>query len=367
MSGPQAGEIREFSSYPDIDILPRLLESNCDVVAIDLDSNPEHALELVEAIGGEGTATVMVYSAQADSDLLVRCMRAGAREFITPPFAPEAMAEALVRAAVRRAGVRGAKKKDGRLLVFLGAKGGSGVTTIGCNFAVALAQESGQSVLLIDLDLPLGDAALNLGISSQYSTANAIQNSSRLDANFLNKLLIKHSSGLFVLAAPGRFTQIQATNADVDKLLAICRQEFDFVVVDAGSRLDMAGTALFQEANTVYLITQVGIPELRNSNRLISEFFTKGGPKLEIVLNRFLPRTLGIDEQHITKALTRPANWKIPNDYATARQTQNAATPLSLGDSPISRVIRQMARTACGLPPNPEKKKNGFSLFKKTA
>jgi len=35
-----------------------------------------------------------------------------------------------------------------------------GTTTVACNFAVELAQESGRSTLLIDLDLPLGDAAL---------------------------------------------------------------------------------------------------------------------------------------------------------------------------------------------------------------
>ena len=106
----------------------------------------------------------------------------------------------------------------------------------------------------------------------------------------------------------------------------------------------------------------MSIPELRNSNRLVSEFFAKTAAKLEIVLNRYTPRSLGVDEEHITKALTRPATWRVPNDYATARRTQNTATPLSLEDSPISRVIRQMARTACGLPPTTEKKKR-FGIF----
>jgi hypothetical protein len=46
------------------------------------------------------------------------------------------------------------------------------------------------------------------------------------------------------------------------------------------------------------------------------QFFTAGGPKLEIVINRYESRALGVAEEHITKALTRPAQWKIPNDYA---------------------------------------------------
>ncbi len=356
-------EVREYSaSPPTLDDVPRLVDQRNDVILIDLDSNPEYALELVECMCANGSATVMVYSSKADPELLVRCMRAGAREFLTPPFAHSTMAEALVRANARRSATRVPRKTGGRLLVFLGAKGGSGVTTVACNFAVSLAQESGQSTLLIDLDLPLGDAALNLGIVTEYSTVNALQEAGRLDAAFLNKLITKHSSGVSVLAAPGKFPQFHATNEAIDKLIAVARQEYDNVVVDVGARLDLTETTLFKEAFTIYLVTQAGIPELRNSNRLISQFFTAGGPKLEIVINRYEPRALGVSDETIAKALTRPANWKIPNDYAAVRQMQNTATPLALGDSPVSRLIKQMAVSICGQRATQPKKK-GFKLF----
>jgi pilus assembly protein CpaE len=356
-------DVREYSAYPpSLDDVPRLIEQRNDVIIIDLDSNPEYALELVESLCANGSATVMVYSFKPDSDLLVRCMRAGAREFLSPPFVHSTMAEALVRAAARRSVTRLPRKTGGRLLVFLGAKGGAGVTTLACNFAVSLAQESGQSTLLIDLDLPLGDAALNLGIVTEYSTVNALQDVDRLDGAFLNKLLTKHSSGVSVLAAPGKFPQFHASNEAIGKLIAVARQEFDNVVVDVGARLDLTDSALFNDAFTIYLVTQAGIPELRNSNRLISQFFTSGGPKLEIVINRYEPRALGVSDETITKALTRAPNWKIPNDYAAVRQMQNTATPLALGDSPVARLIRQMATSICGKRATQPKKK-GFRLF----
>src|ERR1035437_4599532 len=362
LAGCQGGEIREFSTYPpSLDDVPRLLEQHYDVIIIDLDSYPEYALELVESICANGSATVMVYSMKADSDLLVRCMRAGAREFLTLPFAQSTMAEALVRATARRPATRLPKKTGGRLLVFLGAKGGDGVTTLACNFAVSLAQESGQSTLLIDLDLPLGDAALNLGVVAEYSTINALQNSNRLDSSFLSRLLVKHSSGVSMLAAPGKFPQYEASNEAIDRLIAVARQDFDNVVIDMGSRLDLMGTSLFKDGSTVYLVIQAGIAGLRNSNRLISQYFSAAEPKLEIVLNRFESRSMGVSEDQITKALTRPAQWKIPNDYNVVKRMQTTAIPLALEDSPISRLIRQMARAACGLPAIPEKKA-GFSL-----
>ena len=181
--------------------MPRLLEANYDVIIIELDSNPEYALELVENICGNSHLTVMVYSAQVYPDMLVRCMRAGAREFLTQPITPTTIAEAMVRASVRRPMVRVEKKVSGKVLIFVGAKGGSGVTTVASNFAVSLAQESDKSTVLIDLNLPLGNAAVELGIASQFSIVNALQNVTDLDSNFLSKLLVKHSSGLSVLGS----------------------------------------------------------------------------------------------------------------------------------------------------------------------
>jgi pilus assembly protein CpaE len=362
LTGPQASVTREFSNYPELDDLPKLLEEDYDVVIVDLDSNPEHALDLVENICGNSSATVIVYSANANSEMLVRCMRAGAREYLTEPFAASTVAEAMVRASVRRPVSRPTKKVSGKLFVFVGSKGGSGTTTIASNFAIAIAQESQQNTLLVDLDLPLGDAALDLGITPAYSTVNALQNFNRLDRNFLLTLLTKHSTGLSVLAAPDKYTDMQASEEAVEKLLSVTRQEFDFVVVDAGSRLGTSSKALFEDAAGIYLVTQVSIPELRNSNRLISDFFGTNSGKLDVVLNRYSPRSLGIDEEHITKALTRPAKWKIPGDFPAARKAQNTASPIVLEDSPISRVVRQMARTACGLPPSREKK-GRFTIF----
>jgi pilus assembly protein CpaE len=362
LAGPLCGMTREFSSYPEPDEVPGLIAQNYDVVIVDLDSNPMYVPDLVESICSHSSATVMVYSEQADPELMIRCMRAGVREFLTPPFPAAAIEEALVRAAARRPASPSANKTGGRLFVFLGSKGGSGVTTVACNFAILLARESRQKTLLIDFDLPLGDIALGLGITAPYSAVDALQNSHRLDSTFLSKLLVKYDAGLSVLTAPGKFSNAEAAKDALDKLLTVARQDFDYVVVDSGSRLDLTRTALSDEDAMFYLVTQVGIPELRNSNRLISEFFAANPDRLEVVVNRYLPSRLGIDEGHITKALTRPAQWKIPEDQATARRTQNTATPLAQNESPISRVILQMARAACGRTAPAEKKKR-FGLF----
>jgi len=318
LEGFQGTTVREYSAFPpDLEDLPRLLEQRYDAVIIGLDSDPEYAYDIVESLCASNATTVMVYTAQTQLELAVRFMRAGAREFLILPLLRADIAGALARVSIRRSAVSHGRRTSRKLFVFLGVKGGCGVTTISSNFAVALAQESGQRTLLIDFGQPLGDAALNLGMVTQYSTTNALQDSSRLDGNFFRSLLAKHSSGLAVLAAPGEFSPVETPNEAIDKLITVARQCFDYVVVDAGSRIDL----------------------------------------------RYTPHALLFDEKHIAKALTKPANWKIPDDFATARRTGNSATPVVLQDSPIARTIRQMARTACGMPATPEKKK-GFSFFR---
>jgi len=350
----------EFQSYPaDLDDLERLLEQNFDIIFLDIDSEPEFALQLVEVISTTRAAKVMVYSRMTDQIQVLRCVHAGAREYLSLPLKQGAVDEALDRAMARLHPGTGPTMKSGRLLVFLGAKGGIGVTTIACNVAIALAHETDQSTLIIDLALPMGDAALNLGIVAKYSTDDALRNIDRLDANFLQSLLAKHRSGISVLAAPSNVPEVEVSKMAIDKLMVVARREFDNVIVDVGSRTDLMGTALFNEASTIYLVTQAGISELRNSNRLISQFFKESGPTLEIVINRFEPRSLGgVNEEVITKALGKPLRWKIPEDQDATRKLQNTATDESFAETPISRVSLEMASSIAGRPVPRETKKD---------
>ena len=358
-------QIKQVPAYPArLDELPSLLQPQPDVVIVDLDADPEYTLEIVASIFSSAPSTVMVFSQRSDLDMTRRCMRAGVREFLTLPIDQHEFARALARAALRRPKAIRAMQPSGTLFAFLGCKGGCGVTTLAANFAVALAQESGRKVLLIDFGVPLGDAALNLGVTAEYSTANAFRDTARLDARFLASLLTTHSSKLSILAAPNEFTDadppIDAIHA-IDKLVAVARQSFDFIVVDCGSRLELRRSAIFDPSAIIYLVAQVGISELRNANRLITRFFAGHDRRLQVILNRYTPKSLTSDETLITKALTRPAQWRVPDDHATARRTQSMATAIVLQDAPIATAIRQMARDAAGMPE--QEKKRGFSFF----
>jgi pilus assembly protein CpaE len=343
-----------------------LTSQSFSVVLVAVDGDQEAALRTIEAICRAGRSVPMAYAQRTGDDLLVRCMRSGVRELLLYPFAPGVLEDAFSRTESRGHLMPDPGKAAGKSFAFLGAKGGAGVTTAACNFAISLAQESKRNTLLIDLDLPLGDATLSLGIACEHSTIDALRECDRLDSAYLQSLVTRHSSGLSVLGAPGKFQNTPFTDEAIERLVEVAGETFDYVVIDAGSRWDLAETRVFDMISTIYLVTQVGVAELRNSNRLITGCLQKYESKLEIVVNRYKSEMFGIEDQAIDEALTRTAQWRIPNDYDAVCEMQNTATPLALKKSSIQRVIQSMARIASGMPQE-QKQKKKFTLFGATS
>ena len=355
----------ELGSYPNFSNLVKLTDSDCDVVVVDLDGDVDMALELVENICTRNSAlTVMVSSKSQEPELLVRCMRAGARELLHEPVSASVLVEAIVRASARRLECERQKKTTGKVLVFRGAKGGSGTTTIASNFAIALKKESGKEVALVDLNLELGDIGVILGLKSAFSVKDALNNPRRLDQDFVSTLLAEHESGVSVLTASDEYgTSPEIEAGTLGKLVYILRDRFPYVVVDAGPSLGSAGNIVYEMADLVYLVVQVDIPALRNAKRIISHV---QGPidnasRIEVVLNRYDSRKSEIEEGQIAKALALPLSWKIPNDYAGVRRSVDSGSALD-GNSPVAQALSRMARAACGKPQENGTKKR-WGLF----
>jgi pilus assembly protein CpaE len=354
----------EIASYPEPPELIRQV-SGCEVLIIDLATDPERAVDLIEAVcSADPSLTVMAYSLRADPEVLMNCMRAGAREFIIEPLQSNTLTDAFTRAAARKSDSPTRRKPRGRILAFSGSKGGSGVTTIASNFAVCLAEESRARVVLVDMDLRMGDSALILGISSRFSIVDALANAERLDREFLSTLLTKHGSGLSVLAGPEDYTPVSPVEGGAIRLFRILKEEFDYVVVDAGTNTGKLHDSLLDAADTVYLVTEVSIPALRAANRIIAWLAGRDRQQtVEVIINRHDSRTIELDEARIAKALGHAANWNVPNHFQSVREAQNSGIPLaSAGSGPIAKILTRMARAACGKPPLPEVRKR-FSLF----
>ena len=198
----------------------------------------------------------------------------------------------------------------------------------------------------------------------KFSVRDALANSHRLDSEFVSTLLDIHSSGLSVLSASDEYSPAETVeDGGLEKLLYILQDQFAYLVVDGGSAAATGNLAMAELADAIYLVTQVDVPSLRNSQRVISHLQSRmpEGRRFEVVVNRYDGRKIEISQEDIEKTLFAPVKWKVPNDYPSVHRSQNTGTPLIAEKSPISKVLTQMAKAACGKDDDTPKRR--FSLF----
>jgi pilus assembly protein CpaE len=368
-SGQRLAIEREFAIYPEIKNQTVGSILGYDTVLVELDSDPEAAIAMIRnATAAEDSITVMVYSAKKDADLLVRCMQAGAREFLNVPVSEDTLRQALQRAAARNPDGRTARpKRRGRTVAFLGAKGGVGSTTLAANYALALREDSQEDVCLVDLNTQLGDTALSLGLEPKFSILDALESAHRLDYDFLSALLVEHSSGLSVLAGPDSFDPTRATGGEsLTTLLDLLGQTFAYTVLDAGVGGEFTSAAV-QRADLVYVVVQADVPTLRNAQRLIAHFQDSVGsaPRMELVLNRVGAKDQ-LSESQVEQTLGAKVKWSIPNDFRRLQDALNRGVPLAENDSPVSTALTTMARAFTGKRTEEKAAGSWLSMFKKS-
>jgi len=134
-------------------------QTNPDVGFVALDTNPDKALDLVASLAKSSpNCAILVTSSSTDGNHILRAMRSGAKEFLTQPLKTEDLAAALQRVSRQRAGSAGSDAGSCRIIAVTGATGGVGSTSVAVNLGCALAANPTNSVVLLDLDLCLGDA-----------------------------------------------------------------------------------------------------------------------------------------------------------------------------------------------------------------
>lgn len=348
-------------------------EEFAELLVRELAQGGEEELEAVaEIVARRGEREVFLTAAAYDSEVLMRLMRQGVREFFPQPVSHEEVRLALWRFKSRREGRHGPHgAKQGRILNVFGAKGGVGTTTLAVNLAAAcLGRTAGATVALVDMNLPFGEAQLFLDITPKYHWGEVLGNISRLDATYLMSVLSRHASGLYLLAPPSRLDDLQmATPENISKLLELMRQLFDTVVIDLGMYLDEITLKVMDISDAVVLVGVQNLPCLANVRRFLDNIrHAEAGleEKLRIVVNRHLADS-DLTVEDMEKALGLSTYWRIPNDYATTLSAINQGKTL-LETAPKSAVTRAITDLAHALVPaaEPERKHRFFGLKRVT-
>ena len=328
-----------------------------DVAIIDLDSDDQKALGLIENMTRKFPgSSIIAVSSRSEGQLILSAMRAGAREFLNSPIQIDEMVSALDRVSTAMIG-DGKSSKSGTVISVAGASGGVGTTSIAVNLACALASNPENNVVLVDLDLSLGDADVFLDMIPDYTLLDVSQNISRLDLALLRKSLTKHESGVYLLPRPVQLEDVETISSeDFKKVIGLLKASFSHLVIDLSktySRLDI--TAL-QSSDHVLLLTQLDLPCLRNVVRLLTSLETYDGlsDKVRIVVNRTGLDRLQISASKAEETIDREIFWRIPNDYASVSESRNNGVPLRQ-QSPKAAITQSIADLAAKLASNEQR------------
>ena len=104
--------------------------------------------------------------------------------------------------------------------------------------------------MIVDLKPGLGEVALFLGVRPRYSVLDAIDNLHRLDREFLRELVMKHKSGLEILAGSDQFDRPGAADGGaIEELFRLLARQYEYIVVDAGSQINSCTVAALYAAD----------------------------------------------------------------------------------------------------------------------
>ncbi|GAB3463147.1 AAA family ATPase [Massilia terrae] len=284
-------------------------------------------------------------------EFLLNSMRAGVREVLTAPISPTLLQAAIERIANRLRVSRGST--HGRVLAFIGCKGGSGSTFLATNLGAQLAAQ--HSVLLIDLNLQFGDALSFVHDGHPVTTlSDMAREIERLDATFLSSSAVKVAPNFSVLAAPEDPAQAMEIKPEhVDAIIALASSRYDFVLLDLGRNIDSVSVKALDRTSTIFTVMQASVPGVRNAQKLLTVFRSLGygGERIEVIVNRF-ERGGEIGVAEIERALGKLAIHTVPNSYKQVSAAINHGDPLlnSARNNPVSRNLADFARNLSPVP-----------------
>ena len=271
------------------DAVERILPEPPELVIFDASDVAPDEAELVERLAKHyPRASFMLLTRAPQQDLLIRAMRAGMREVLALPLVHRAFHEAMDRIEIET-GVT--HMRDGKALAFISCKGGSGATFLATNFGYALAELAGCKVLLIDLHGQFGDATLYVSDQKPGMTLSDIcAQIARMDAAFLDSCLVHVTPNFGVLAAADDPHQaVDMRPEHMDAILRVARQHYDYIVLDVGRQIDAIALRALDQADTIYPVLQLALPDIRDGRRLLDIFRSLGypGERTRLIVNRY--------------------------------------------------------------------------------
>jgi Flp pilus assembly CpaE family ATPase len=334
------------------DGMSRLDRGGVDVILLDLGLPDCSGMETFIQARDRALKTPIVILSSADSEsLALQMIQEGAEDYLVKSSCDAAtLVRAVRRAVVRRkshAAMAPASTLS-RVINVVGAKGGSGTTTIACTLAAELRQQTGEKVLITDLDSSGGLVSFLTGVECQYSIRDAIGNLQRLDAAVWESIVARNPDGLEVVCSPNP-GQEEIDNDRLRRVLDFARPLYAWTVIDLG-RLNHKSVSLLGTDDEVFVVTAATIPALYNAKRAVETLFAADidADRIRLIVNHIGGKH-EVSREDLQTMFGIPVYATVPSDESEVHQAC-IQRRLPGGQSHIRKAVAALARKMTGMP-----------------
>ncbi len=337
-----------------------LVQFPAEILLVHLDPNPAGMMDVVAPLieTHKGRFVAVAMTEDRDAELVMRAMRAGMREFLWKPFPPEQLGEVLLR--VGSEAMQG-DRRLGRLISVVGTGGGTGATQLSTNLAVELSQVDGwpnapvpgarPRVAVVDMDLRFGQVAMQLDAQPSHTIADLCDSPEHLDHQMIDRAMVKHATGVHVLARPVDLIQAERISAgQCASVLAALQEHYDYVVVDLPTRFDPSARSVYDMSDNYVLVLQLLVPSVRTADRILHELASSGYSmdRVRLVCNRFGRDAGYLELPDVEATLKRKFDFVVPDEWKTSGMAVNMGAPL-FSHAPKSKLRLAYRKIAFGL------------------
>lgn len=332
--------------------LARIPTEQPDVVVLDVMMPQLDGFEVTQQLRARAETVdipIILLTAKDQITDKVEGFGAGADDYLVKPVLPAELV-VRIRALVRRAErYADSLQTRGRLIAFLGVKGGVGTTTLAVNVAIALCRGQ-QSVILADLSRYTGAAALQMGISPRSGLADVVDKEPiEISRRLLENALETHSSGVKLLAMPHGTDDVmlELTAEQAGAVLMHLQTMADIIVLDLGSGLAPTMLDAVRTCHLVVLIFEgdsVALSLARSVLEKLDREGIRGGNIAAVMVNRSRSAAT-YTRSDIEEELGRPLHAVITPAPEIAYHANKHNTPILISrpNTAIAIQLKQLS------------------------
>jgi len=343
---PRAGEIGAM-----------VVRDGCNLCFLDVATNPEHALLLVSEAAAR--VPVVALNPRNDADVILRCLRQGACEFVADAT-PEQVSGLLERLARLHAPLTSAKAA--KVYCVLPGKPGCGASTVAAYLAVEMKRSGASKVLLVDADFVTSSIAFFFKLKSDFHLGDAVRDWSRMDDDLWARLTVPYQGVDVLLAPQNPITIVEIDRQAAAELLAFWRRHYDAIVLDLAGA-NTAGFEFAAHSDEVLLVTTNELAALHATKRAMEclEKISVDKARLKLLVTRYTPST-GLKREDVKSALKLEPWALLSNDYEGVQAALLEGKPVAPG-SYFGRSIHALSERLLGKEEAPKKRSPFFGLL----